>query len=314
VITTPTALVLGAGASYPYGFPTAKGLKELICEQFSSARSKASQLLSCLNPEGTGFAPDEFEKFSQAFLKSGQPSVDAFLERRPEFLGVGKLAIAFCLMPFETEEKLYRPDSNRGGDWYEYLSVKLNSSFEEFGENKLSITTFNYDRSLEHYLLNSLVNLHGKTRDECVKALAKIPIVHVYGQLGERPYPQQGSQIYRPDLMEHPRYVETAAAGIKLYHEEAEAASASARELLKNAKRICFLGFSYNPFNVARLSIGGSLDLSTTIIGTTRGLFGMEIQDAKGRLAEALGGDIHLRQEVNFADNLDILREHMFLG
>ena len=105
-------------------------------------------------------------------------------------------------MPFEREEKLYHPD---GKDWYEYLSVKLNSSFEEFGENKLSVITFNYDRSLEHYLLNSLINLHGKTCDECVKALAQIPIVHVYGQLGERPYPQQGSQMYRPDQMEHPR-------------------------------------------------------------------------------------------------------------
>jgi hypothetical protein len=71
-------------------------------------------------------------------LKSGQPSVDAFLERRPEFLGVGKLAIAYCLIPFEDEAKLYcQPDSSRGANWYEYLSVKLNSSFEEFGENNM---------------------------------------------------------------------------------------------------------------------------------------------------------------------------------
>jgi len=40
----------------------------------------------------------------------------------------------------------------------------------------------------------------------------------------------------------------------------------------------------------------------------------MEIDDAKGRLAEALVGDINLSPEVGFADNLDILREHMFLG
>jgi NAD-dependent SIR2 family protein deacetylase len=275
VITTPTVLVLGAGASYPYGFPTAKGLKELICEQFSSTNARASQFLSFLNPEGSNYAPEEFFQFREAFLKSGQPSVDAFLERRPEFLDVGKLAIAFCLMPFEKEANLYYPDPSRGGNWYEYLSVKLNSSFEEFGQNKVSIITFNYDRSLEHYLLNSLINLHGKTRDECAEALAQIPIVHVYGQLGERAYPQQGSQMYRPDQVEHPRYVETAAAGIRLYHEEAEAASTSARELLSRAKRICFLGFSYNPFNVARLKLGRSkLELSTTIIGTTRGLIG----------------------------------------
>ena len=257
---------------------------------------------------------EEFFQFRQAFLRSGQPSVDAFLERRPNFLRVGKLAIAYCLIPFEDEAKLYRPDLSRGGDWYEYLSTKLNSSFEEFGNNKLSIITFNYDRSVEHYLLNSLLKLHGKQPDECANALAQIPIVHVYGQLGQHPYPQRECLEYRPDLVQHAVYVKRAAAGITLYHEEAEAASAEARELLSRAKRICFLGFSYNSFNVARLSIGGSLDLSTMIIGTTRGLFGIEIQDAKNRLAEALGGDIHLRQQVNFEDNLDILREHMFLG
>jgi hypothetical protein len=217
-------------------------------------------------------------------------------------------------MPFEREEKLYHlDDPRRGGDWYEYLSVKLNSSLEEFGENRLSIITFNYDRSLEHYLLNSLMNLHGKTRGECASTLEQIPIVHAYGQLGEQPYTREASQQYRPDRVEYFIYVKTAAAGIKLYHEEAKAASTRARELLSRAKRICFLGFGYNPFNVARLNIGGSLDLSTTVIGTTRGLIGMEIQDAKNRLAEALGGDIYLKAEDS-ADNLDILREHMFLG
>jgi hypothetical protein len=315
MITTPTVLVLGAGASYPYGFPTAKQLKELICEQFSSSRTPPSQLLSCVNPEGSKFTPEEFSTFRDAFLKSGQPSVDAFLERRPELIGVGKLAIAFCLMPFEDEEKLYYPDPRRGGDWYEHLSVKLNSSFEEFGENKLSIITFNYDRSLEHYLLNSLINLHGKTRDECAKALAQIPIVHVYGQLGAQPYPQQGSQMYRPDQAVHPRYVETAAAGIKLYHEEAEESSTRARELLSGAKRICFLGFSYNEFNVARLKLHESkFDLSTLIIGTTRGLVGRELEDAKKRLFEALGGNVDLRFAANCEDSLLILREAMFLG
>jgi hypothetical protein len=310
MITTPTVLVLGAGASYPYGFPTAKGLKELICEAFSSERNPPSVFVS----EECDHSPQEFFQFREAFLKSGQPSVDAFLERRPNFLEVGKLAIAFCLMPFEREEKLYYPDPRRGGDWYEYLSVNLNSSFEQFGDNKLSIITFNYDRSLEHYLLNSLMNLHEKTRDECAKELEKIPIVHVYGQLGAQPYPKQGSHQYRPDQVEQFIYVKTAAFGIRLYHEEAEDAATRAHELLRRAKRICFLGFSYNPFNVARLDIGGSLDLSATIIGTTRGVVGRELEAAKNRLAGALGGDIHLVRSVNSEDNLDILRDHMFLG
>jgi hypothetical protein len=237
-------LVLGAGASYPYGFPTAKELKGLICEAFSHPTAKASQLLG---------GSDDFFEFREAFLKSGQPSVDAFLERRPNFLNVGKLAIAYCLIPFEEEAKLYRPDPLRGGDWYEYLSVKLNSPFEEFGSNKLAIITFNYDRSLEHFLLNSLHNLHGRSFDDCANALAQIPIVHVYGQLGEHPYPQKGCRKYRPNLggLEH---VGQAAAGITLLHEQA-ADLKEAHERLNNAERICFLGFSYHPMNLQRLKL-----------------------------------------------------------
>jgi hypothetical protein len=307
MITTPTVLVLGAGASYPYGFPTARELKERISEAFASPTEKAAQLLG---GEESQYTPQEFFEFREAFLRS-PASIDAFLLRRHNFLSVGKLAIAYCLIPFENEVSLYYPpDRNlRGGNWYEYLSDKLDSSFEEFSNNKLSIITFNYDRSLEVYLLNYLLNHHGKKYDECANALAQIPIIHVYGQLGEIPYPQKGCIKYRPNQIEYFIYVKTAADGIKLYHEEAEAASTAARELLLAAKRICFLGFGYHAFNMERLNIGGSLDLSTTIIGTTRGLIGMEKEAAKNRVSGALGGDVHFKGE----DSLNVLRETMFL-
>jgi len=152
--------------------------------------------------------------------------------------------------------------------------------------------------------------LHGKEPDECANALAQIPIVHVYGQLGKHPYPQKECLQYRPDQAQYATYVKRAAAGITLYHEEAEAASAAARELLSKAERVCFLGFSYHPLNIARLNIGGSFDLSKFVFGTARGLIGMEVQNVQGRLAEAIGGAITLSD----ADNLDILRGNMLLG
>jgi hypothetical protein len=305
VITTPTVLVLGAGASYPYGFPTAKELKGIICDTFEHPTSIAKRL----GGDYPNYSADSFFEFREAFLKSGQPSVDAFLERRPSFLNVGKFAIAYCLIPFENENNLYKPTPSRGGDWYEYLSVKLNSSFEDFGKNELSIITFNYDRSLEHYLLNSLHYLHGKPFDECANMLSQIPIIHVYGQLGEPAYPEKGSWEYRPnqDGFEN---VLRAAAGITLYHEEAAGGPKAAQAVLRAATRVCFLGFSYHELNVARLDIGGSFDLRHIVMGTARGLKGMEVQGAKNKLNAALGGNIELID----ADNLDLLRRYMLLG
>lgn len=305
MITTPTVLVLGAGASCPYGFPIAGELKALICEAFSHPTAKACQFLG----ENTEHSADKFFEFRDAFLKSGQSSVDAFLEHRPDLLDVGKLAIAYCLVPFEDEAKLYQPDESRGGNWYGYLWEKLNSRFEEIGENKLSVITFNYDRSLEHFLLNAFHYSHNREFDECAQTLAKIPIIHVYGQLSTcsySSYPLQRYNQYRP---EPDRLINVGAArGITLLHEEAEVAAV--RDVLRHAKRICFLGFGYHALNVARLNIGGSLDLSTTIMGTMCGLIGMEKQVAKNRVAEAIGGDIHLGGE----DSLGVLKENVFLG
>lgn len=111
MIATPTVLVLGAGASCPYGFPTAKQLRNDVCKAFSSQDTPASRLL------GDSAAPaKQFLEFRDAFWRSGTPSVDAFLEGRPDFLHVGKLAIAYCLIRYENEKKLYDPPEP-DADW-----------------------------------------------------------------------------------------------------------------------------------------------------------------------------------------------------
>ena len=141
MITVPTVLVLGAGASVPYGFPSAADLKRIICDTFDiQTNLHAAQFLA----ERYDYEVAQFVLFREAFRKSGKTSVDEFLEHRKEFVDVGKLAIAYCLIPFENEEKLFDYDAGRGGNWYEYLFNKLNAPFEEFGRNRVSVVTFNY--------------------------------------------------------------------------------------------------------------------------------------------------------------------------
>jgi len=306
VITTPTVLVLGAGASYPYGFPTAKELKNRICEAFSNPDTAASRLLG----EASGYSPDGFFRFKEAFLKSGQPSIDAFLEWCPDFLGIGKLAIAYCLIPFEDESKLFNPPLRGGGDWYEYLSVKLNASFEDFGNNKLAIITFNYDRSLEHYLHTSLQNLHGRNRNDCSATLAKIPIIHVYGQLGRSAYSDSGAFPYGPRPFGEYADASLAAAGITLLHEEASDLN-EAHKLLTAAERICFLGFSYNALNLARLQLKGDTIVQRQVFGTALNFERGEFGQTELRLSQTL---LCGRVTLDDADNLIVLRRYLILG
>jgi hypothetical protein len=248
-----------------------------------------------------------FFEFREAFRKSGHSSVDAFLEHRPEFVDVGKLAIAYCLIPYEAEEALFPSNGNRGGDWYQYLSSKLNASFDDFGKNKLSVITFNYDRSLEHYLLTTLRNAHGRDDDECADALRKIPIVHFYGQLSRHPYPSREARPYNPDVGTY-KYVGYAARGIMLLH-EAKSEIEAARQMLKAADRICFLGFGYHPLNLKRLTLQDSS--RRAVFGTARGLIGDEIISLKETLQRAmLGSGVTLTD----ADNLTVLRQHLIFG
>jgi hypothetical protein len=310
MISTPTVLVLGAGASYPYGFPTAAELKVAICSAFSNPDTAASRLIAGDHSKHTR---SEIFAFREAFLRSGQPSIDAFLERRSEFLELGKLAIAYCLMPFEDESMLYR--DFRGGNWYEHLAVKLNSSFTEFAQNKLSIITFNYDRSLEHYLFNALQHFHGKSPEECAKRLRKIPIIHVYGQLGRTAYPDAESLPYEPHRNNVAR-IERAAAGITLLH-ESKPDLKEAHRLLAAAHRICILGFGYHELNLKRLWLSRPaynqrpvLEHSRVCHATAKGLIGDEITHAHNTTYEAL---LLQSLQLEDADNLEVLRRHRIL-
>jgi len=307
VITTSTVLVLGAGASCPYGFPTAKQLRNDICDAFSSRDTPASRLL------GDNAAPAEkFLEFRQAFWKSGTSSVDAFLEGRPEFLDVGKLAIAYCLIPYENEGNLYDPPKPYG-DWYLYLSERLNASFDEFENNKLSIITFNYDRSLDHYLFTSLLNWHGRSVDDCIEKFKNLPIIHVYGQLGRIPYPQRGCRQYLPlgeDEKKISGAVVGASQGITLLHEK-ESELEEVHNLLAAAERVCFLGFSYHLLNLARLALRDFVaGRSRQVFGTARGFKTGELDQTEESLRRAMSST---RVTLDDDDNLMTLRRYLIL-
>ena len=54
------------------------------------------------------------------------------------------------LIPKENEENLFTYQKS----WLRVLYNNMSASFEEFGKNALSIITYNYDRSVEHFFLS----------------------------------------------------------------------------------------------------------------------------------------------------------------
>ena len=152
MITKPTVLILGAGASHVFGFPTGQGLVDEINSKLT--RNKSGNQKGWVQFLVNEFGINEEEIFSfQEQLQYSRISVDAFLEHRPEFIKVGKLSIALNLISREVSQRLFNPNRN----WMDYLRQKLNAPFDEFGENKLSIITYNYDRSFEEHRLSQSV-------------------------------------------------------------------------------------------------------------------------------------------------------------
>lgn len=250
MITVPTVLVLGAGASIPFGFPSGRELLISINRQIAGPSSQLGRHLMEL-----GFRPEHIQDFGRSLFYSGQPSVDAFLEHRGEFVEVGKAAIACALIPYETPEKLYHRFEHI--HWYEYLYAQLDTSPDRFPENKLGVITFNYDRSLEAFLVNALQHTYGISESAAAAMLSSLPIIHVHGQLGAlrclssdgegRPYePTVDSVALQKCIQE-----------IKIIHEapEEDTEFARARDTLSKAQRICFLGFGYHPANIERLGV-----------------------------------------------------------
>jgi hypothetical protein len=82
-----------------------------------------------------------------------------------------------------------------------------------------------------------------------------------------------------------------------------------AHELLNDARRICFLGFSYHPMNLDRLKLQNT-SIRRAVFGSALGFIGYELQDISERLNRTLvGGNVKLSD----ADNLQVLREYLIL-
>lgn len=279
MITRKTVLVLGAGASYAYGFPLGVELKDRI---YSLVNSGYAERLGC--------SKEEAEEFSLALARTPVYSIDAFLERRPEFINIGKKFIAFCLLPHEKTKVLFediiikRIHSRQSKntlpveDWYQYLFNLLGNSPDQFLKNQLVVVTFNYDRSLEHYIFEGLKNSFNLDDEDCRRAISSIRFIHIYGSLGKLPWqnvdrPDVPYDAWVPDGPWKPdvnhreieqkkeaqrELINQAAASIKILHENPDHTPelVQARNEIQDADKVLFLGFGFHTINVQRLLPG----------------------------------------------------------
>lgn len=274
-VNKPTVLVLGAGASYGYGFPLGRKLLDDACRLCLKSTPSLCDI--------TGYTSTQFEEFGQRLAISGYDSVDWYLEVNPQDIPIGRVAIAAALAGYEDSTKLFPGPEDH---WYRTILNRWWSVDEKslaFGSH-VTILTFNYDRSLEHYLSTTV---GGRTKQEPEAVTVKVEgadevviadgptIIHLHGQLRG-----SYSTTWSSDRLDTDGLLLLSSAE----HDSAE--FERGRAAINECKSLYFLGFGFNSKSVSRLGdfTAASPVNNIEISGTHNGFNAIEWSDTKSEL------------------------------
>lgn len=252
--------MVGAGASAGCGFPLGAGLIPLL-----------AQPLSSLCPSLVG-DPDELREVEQQrrrFVAACKDtrlhhSLDQLLFHRKELRQVGALSLAAALV-----EKQLAVVRNRATyhQWYSDLYVRLLGpdgpwrTIRESGQPDFAVVTFNYDLNIEltiaRHMSADLSQFGGaQAWDHAISC----PIAHVHGQLGldDEIVSMLDDDAYQPIVTL--KLLRAVANTLALSTDQAERLDADslleARQWIWGASEIAFMGFGFDPTNLARIGIG----------------------------------------------------------
>lgn len=256
MIESGTVLILGAGASKPYGFPLGTELRSSILEMTKADTMPGFKpLVSC------GFTPSEIQTFRMNLHDALHDTIDDFLSDRPTFRKIGAHAIAAALMSCEDHSKVFPKR-----DWYPRLFQLLD--FKNGHSLLNGIITLNYDRSLEHYLTQTIeVSYEGQTKVRAMNQLGQFPIYHVHGTLGDYPMRAYHKKV-------HTEEVKKAADDLRITSDgdlDHSPAYKAAKQLCSSASCIVFLGFGYHERVMTRLGFQDGFK-SQPLMGTAYNL------------------------------------------
>lgn len=310
MISENTVLILGAGASKPYGFPTARELrKDIIFNAIPLLKKYADE-----NGKGADFDSHPYVKsvkeFIEVFKNSSTSSIDLFLSRNKDYYGIGKDIITLLLANYELNSKFREEIEKTENDWYFYFYETITKDLiksEEISrliENKVSIITFNYDRSFEHFLHESLLNSFRGKANDIQEFMRSFKIIHVYGILAPLPWESiEGNVKYgSKNLMD---YYADYSKNLQIIYEERKSKTEEIVELITNANKIFFLGFGYAEENLEAIGFNKPiLKKEQRIYGTALDLTEQEIVKHSYKLR---GNNNHMIIEKFVLENCDSL-------
>ncbi len=185
--------VIGAGASLPYGYPLGDNLiDEVLRQSEAKTRDRENGRI--------------FSKLSNLISLFDPLSIDIFLKNHcdEELQDMLKQMIAWTILEKEDSERFKKgrqviiAEAGKkivgNANWYRHLAHAMFEDLEDLINPEIplpfKIITFNYDVSLDYYLLTRVLEAPLLTEDDKQHILEKLGenIIHVYGAVRDVPW------------------------------------------------------------------------------------------------------------------------------
>lgn len=206
-----TVFILGAGASWHYGYPTGEELINNVLEkaalaagyfrEYSGYSHITPEFVKSLNPivgetsrrDAWFKALQHCEEFVRRLRAIDPPVIDYFLGQNSHLEAIGRLLIAWVILERSVRsENIHnlnrKPEERQKNDnWCRFVLSRIAagcSTSSDLLKNKVNFITFNYDLSLEERLSTGLQHTALFSKSDVEKFLGDDRIVHMYGHVG----------------------------------------------------------------------------------------------------------------------------------
>ncbi|MES2255050.1 MAG: hypothetical protein V4559_08415 [Pseudomonadota bacterium] len=308
-----TLFIIGAGASAELGFPLGYGLAKLIQQNTSIYPRQGGLpdgpgtiLMMALGGSSPGTYTDNQLLTAARILNRGvtyNASIDDFLSvhaQSDEVVKMGKVAIIQAILNAERNSKLdtviddkqLLNTSRLEETWLLQLSqILLRGHTRDTVQNvfnNVAFVTFNYDRSLEIFLIHALKDGFAIKSEDACEIVKQATIIHAYGAVGNLPGLAPTNLVAFGSNREIRELANTDS--IQTYSESA-ADPKPIHEEIEKAEQVVFLGFAFHPQNMALLK-PQPLQSPKTFIATTHGMSELDVTWAAGALRSYFGQPI----------------------
>lgn len=317
MIEKSTLFILGAGASNPYGYPTARQLRTFIVNNF---------IIEYINKFHGGNmealpsdpALKEKSKLIIEFDKSRTKSIDLFLARNKQYYEQGRGIISFSIAFHELKSKFGEElsEEEKKHDWYFELFDRLTgdisdpNKLESINENKIKFLTFNYDRSLDQFLFESLFYSFSSRRDIIRDLVLKFDVTHVYGKLAKLDWENAVLKFKYKDK-ELLDYSDELSGNINIVYDKNGNNFNGENEFYQEFESIFFLGFGYAKENFEAIGLNNVLGKNQRVYGTALNYTDTERLMISAQIRRLNPGLLEHHIYIKNLDSLGLIREYL---